>query len=41
MVQEATRSNERMPTMLEGMVVFGVVEANPPVCPEGISASGG
>ena len=30
-VQAATRSNERMPTMLEGMVVFVAVEAKPPV----------
>ena len=37
-VQAATRSNERMPTMLEGMVVFVVVEAKPPVFSEGISA---
>ena len=40
-IQAATRSNERMPTTLEGMVVFVAVEAKPPVFPEGISASGG
>ena len=37
-VQAATRINERMPTMLEGMVVFVAVEAKPPVFSEGISA---
>ena len=37
-VQAATRSNERMPTMLEGMVIFVAVEAKPPVFSEGISA---
>lgn len=37
-VQAATRSNIRMPTMLEGMVVFVAVEAKPPVFSEGISA---
>ena len=37
-VQAATRSNERMPTMLEGIVVFVAVEAKPPVFSEGISA---
>ena len=38
---KATRSNKRMPTMLEGVVVFVAVEAKPPVFLEGISASGG
>ena len=37
-VQAATRSNERMPTMLKGMVVFAIVGAKPPVFSEGISA---
>ena len=37
-VQAATRSNGRMPTMLEGMVVFVAVEAKPPDLSEGISA---
>ena len=37
-VQSATRNNERMPTMLEGMVVFMAVEAKPLVFSEGISA---
>ena len=37
-VQEATGSNERMPTMRDGMVVFVAVEAKPPVFSEGISA---
>ena len=37
-VQAATRSNERTPTMLEGMVVFVAVEAKPPVFSVGISA---
>ena len=37
-VQAVTRSNERMPTMLEGMVVFMAVEAKPPAFSEGISA---
>ena len=37
-VQPATRSNERMLTILEGMVVFVAVEAKPPVFSEGISA---
>ena len=32
------RINERMPTMLEGMVVFVAVEAKPPVFSEDISA---
>ena len=36
-VQAATRSNERMPTMLDGMVVFVAVEAKPAVFSEGIS----
>ena len=38
-VQTAARINERMPTMLEGMVVFVAVEAKPLVFPEGTSAS--
>ena len=37
-VQAATRINERMPTLREGMVVFVAVEAKPPVFSEGISA---
>ena len=37
-VQAVTRSNERMPTMLEGMVVFVAVEAKPPVFSESIRA---
>ena len=37
-VQAATRSNERMPTMLEGKIVFVAVEVKPPVFSEGISA---
>ena len=37
-VQAATRSNEIMPTMLEGLVVFVAVEAKPTVFTEGISA---
>ncbi len=37
-VQTATRSNERIPTMPEGMVVFVAVEAKPPVFSGGISA---
>ena len=37
-VQAATCINERMPAMLEGMVVFVVVKAKPPVFSEGISA---
>ena len=37
-VQSATLSIERMPTMLEGTVVFVAVEAQPPVFSEGISA---
>ena len=37
-VQAATRSNERMPTMLGGKVVFVAVEVKPPVLSEGISA---
>ena len=37
-VQAATRSNERMPAMLEGLVVFVAVEAKPPGFSEGISA---
>ena len=37
-VQAATHSNERMPTMLEGLVVFVTVEAKLPVFSEGISA---
>ena len=40
-IQTAARINERMPTMLEGVFVFVAVEAKPPVCSEGISASGG
>ena len=41
-VQTAARINERMPTLLEGVVVFvWRVEAEPPVFSEGISASGG
>ena len=37
-VQTATGSNEKMPTMLEGMVVFVAVEAKPTVFSEGIHA---
>ena len=37
-VQAATRSNERMPTMLDGMIVFVALEAKPPVYSQGISA---
>ena len=37
-VQAATRSNEMMPTMLEGTVVFVAVQAKPAVFSEGISA---
>ena len=40
-VQAAACINERMSTMLEGVVVFVAVEAKPPVISEGISASGG
>ena len=40
-VQTAARINERMPTMLKGVVIFVAVEAKPPVFSEGISASGG
>ena len=40
-VQTATRINERMPTMIEGMVVFLAVEAESPVFSEGIITSGG
>ena len=36
--QAATRSNEKMPTTLEDIVVFVAVEAKPPVFSEGISA---
>ena len=38
-VQAATRRNEKMPTMLEGMVVLVTVEVKPPVFSESISAS--
>ena len=37
-VQAATGTNERMPTVLDGMVVFVAVEAKPPVFSEGNSA---
>ena len=37
-VERLTRINERMPTMLEGMVVFVAVKAKPPVFSEGIRA---
>ena len=37
-IQAATRSNERMPTKLEGMAVFVAVQATPPFFSEGISA---
>ena len=40
-VQTAACINERMPTMLEGVVVFVAVEAEPPVFLVGTSASGG
>ena len=34
-VQTAARNNEKMPTMLEGVVVFVAIEAKPPVVPGG------
>ena len=37
-VQAATRSKKKMPTLLEGMVVFVAVEEKPPAFSEGISA---
>ena len=37
----AARINERMPTMVAGVVVLVAVEAERPVFSEGISASGG
>ena len=40
-VQTAARINKIMPVMLEGVVVFVVVEAKSPVFSEGISVSGG
>ena len=38
-VQTATRSNARMPTMLEAVVVFVAVEAKPRVSSKGIRAT--
>ena len=39
--KRAARYNERMSTVLEGVVVSLAVESKPPVFSEGISASGG
>ena len=40
-VKTAARTNERMLSMLEGIVFFVAVEAKLPVLSEGISACGG